>query len=160
MRTNILETLHPVHCAPSGTIAANEDIYNGSPASDVVSLADAQGAAFLIIQNANGSGGNAYVNVQACDDTTPSNTTNMSFHYRSIEAADTLGNISEAKSFATSTAADMAYVVEVDAAEAPAGYPYCRLKLTEKTNQPVDGAVFGFLTGLRYKEAGLGTQVT
>ena len=160
MKADFMEKNHVIHVAPSSAIAANEDIYNGGIASDVVSLANASGAVFIIAQNANGSGGNATVEVLACSDVTPTTTTAISFLYREITSPNTCGAITETKGFATSTAADMVYVVEVDAQTlAASGYKYCQLRCTEKTNQAVDGGVVGFLTGMKYAQDVPPTQV-
>jgi len=162
MKTDFMERNHVIHVAPNTVIAANEDIFNGSPASDVISLAEADGAVFMIITSAN-AGGNASIYVYACDDVTPTNTTPIAFNYRTVTAADTLGTITAATSagFLTTTGANVIYLIEVDAQElAASGYGYCQLKCTEVTDAAVDGAIVGFLTGLSYKQASLGTQVT
>jgi hypothetical protein len=158
---NFLEHFHPVHAFPKAIIAANEDIFNGDPASDVISMENAQTAVFLIINN---SGiGNATIEVFACDDTTPTTTTAISFLVRSISAADTqVDALTESKAFLTSTGMDMIYIVEVDQAKVNevSGRKYVQLRCAEVTNQPVDGAIAAFLTGMRYTEDDPGTQVT
>jgi len=159
MKSDFLETTHPIHIAPSGTIAANEDIFNGDPESDVISLKQAHGAVFTIVTNTN-AGGTATVLVYSCDDTTPTNTTPIAFRYRWIESPDTLHPVSDATStgFLTSTGADMIYQIEVDAADVTSGYEYLQLHCKEKDNNAVDGAIFGQLVNLRYKEDLLAAQ--
>ena len=164
MKTNFLELNKVIHCAPSAVIAANEDFYDGAAAaliaSDVISMANADGAVFVLIQNAN-AGGNSSVRICACDDTTPTTTVAVSFQYQMITAPDTIASVGESKALLTSTGADIIYVLEVDAAKvAEEGYKYVYLQSVEVTNNGVDGAVFAFLTGLRYKEDDPGTQVT
>jgi hypothetical protein len=161
MKTDFLENNHVIHVAPNTLVAANEDIFNGSPASDVISLKTASGAVFIIATNAN-AGGNATVQVYSCDDVTPTNTVPIAFKYRRVTAADTQGAISDATSagFLTSTGANMVYIIEVDARDSYDGYSYCQLKCTENTDAAVDGAIVGFRTGLRYPQNSVATAVT
>lgn len=163
MKLNFIEKSHVIHCATSAIIAANEDMFDGGWAGDVISMANADSAVFLIVTNANASGGQASVYVNACDDTTPTTTAKISFYYKEITSGDTQGTTSETKEFATSTGANCAYVVEVPAAkvaEYNTSYEYIQLQVTEKTNQAVDGGVIGFLTGLRFASDAESTQLT
>lgn len=158
---NFIERFHPIHVAPRSIIAACEDIFNGDPATDVISMENAQTAVFVIVNNSN-AGGNATIECFACDDVTPTNTTAISFMIRSISAADTqVQATTESKAFATSTGHDMIYVVEVDQAKVQevSGRKFVQMRATEKTNNAVEGAIFGFLTGMRYTEDDAGTQV-
>ena len=163
MKTDFLEKFFCVVGQTNAMIAACEDIYNGNIAGDVVSLAEADGAVFLIAQLAN-AGGNATIQIYACDDTTPTTTVPIAFNYREIDSPDTQGNVTAATSagFVTSTGANVLYAIEVDAKElASLGYEYIQFIATEDTNAAVDGCVIGpILTGLRYKEDVGATQVT
>jgi len=159
---NFLENFHVVHAFPVGLIAAAEDMFNGDPASDVISMENAQTAVFIIVNNSN-AGGNATILAYACDDAVPTNTTAISFMVRSISAADTqVDALTESKGFLTSTGEDMVYVVEVDQAKVQevSGRKFVQLHLHEKTNAAVDGAVACFLTGMRYTEDDAGTQIS
>jgi hypothetical protein len=163
MKTNFLELNKVIHCAPTAVIAGNDDFFDGDTAaliaSDVISLANADGAVFVFIQNAN-LGGNSSIRICACSNDTPSVTVAVSFRYQIIEAPDTIALAGESKALLTSTGADIIYVLEVDAAKiAEEGYEYVYCQSVEVTNQAVDGAMFGFLTGLRYKEDDPGSQV-
>ncbi len=80
-KTSFLESNHVVHCCPNGLIAANEDIFNGSPASDVISMKNAHNAVFVIVTNAN-AGGNATIRIFACSTAAAAATTPISFNYR------------------------------------------------------------------------------
>ena len=162
MRLNFIEKNHVVHCCTSAIIAANEDMFSGGWAGDVISLAGAESAVFLIATNAS-SGGQASVYVNACDDATPTTTAKISFYYKEITAGDTQGTTTESKEFATSTGANVAYAIEVPAAkvaEYNSAYRFVQLQVTEKTNQAVDGNVIGFLSGLRYASDAESTQLT
>ena len=77
--STILEKIRPVHAMNSNFIAANEDIFNGSPASDVINLENAEGVLFIIACNANAGSGAATATVLACDNVTPSNTAAVRF---------------------------------------------------------------------------------
>lgn len=159
---SFLHRTHPV-AVTNAMIAAAEDIFNGDPASDVISMKDATNAVFIITTLAN-AGGNAAITVLACDDTTPSNTAAIPFSYRLCTAPDTLGAITRATvtGFTTSTSANITYTIEVDEADLNAsGYSYVQLKCTEDTNAAVDGSICGFLTGLTFNtKGGMLTQVT
>jgi hypothetical protein len=147
-----LEHNHPIHIAPKANQAAGEDMFNGNIASDVISLENAHGAVFIVTTLSN-AGGTASCRVLACDDTTPTATVAVSFRFKAIEAPDTLNSQGESKAYQTSTAHDMVYVFEVDAAKlAEQGYKYCQFEAVEDDDAAVDGSVVGFLTGLRYKE--------
>jgi len=162
MKTNFLENNHVVHCAPSGVVDKAEDLFEDVNNCDVMSLANADGAVFIAVTMARvATGGNATLYVYACDDTTPTTTVAVSFRYQTIKAPDTIISVGESKGLLTSLATDMIYVLEVDAAKvAEQGYKYVHMQSVELTNQAMDGAIFGFLTGLRYKEDDAGTQVT
>ena len=167
MSDKFLENNYVVHVAPLSVIAAGGDMWDGPGGggtgnfnSDVMSMANADGAVFIAATMVNGTG-NASVRICACDDTTPTTTVAVSFRYMAIQAPNTILATGEATSYLTSTAADIVYVFEVDAAKiAEQGYEYVYFNSDEVTNAAVEGSVVGFLTGLRYKEDDIGTQVT
>ncbi|MBT8489649.1 MAG: hypothetical protein KJN62_01235, partial [Deltaproteobacteria bacterium] len=104
-----LEYSHIVHAAPAAIIAANEDIYNGGIASDVISMANAESCVFMIIQNA-GVTGSASVQIFACSTVTPTATSAISFKYKRITSGDTHGATTETKLLRTTAGADQIYV--------------------------------------------------
>lgn len=155
--TKFLNAMHIVNIANSTNLAAAEDMYNGNIAGDVISLKNADKALFFIQQLAN-AGGNASVEVYACDDVAPTTTVPVSFMYKEI-FTDVQGAMIEAKVLVTSTAANNAYMIEVDAAVLrEQGYDYVQLFCTEKTSAAVDGAIFGLIVDKRFST--LGTQLT
>ena len=78
-----------------------------------------------------------------------------------VQAPDTIVSTGETKDYLTSTAPDHVYVFEVDAAKvAEQGYEFVRLVGTESVDFVMSGGIVGWLTGLRYKEDDIGTQVT
>ena len=159
MKTNFIENNWVVHCAPSSVIAAAEDSQDTSFDCDVMSLANADGAVFIHVTMAN-VGGNSTLYICACDDTSPTTTVPVSFRYQTVQAPNSILAAGESKGLLTSTAANIVYICEVDAAKvAEQGYEYVQFQAVEVTNNAVDGAAVGFLTGLRYKEDNIGSQV-
>lgn len=155
---SILERIRPVHAGNSSFVAANEDIFFGSPTTDVINLENAQGVLFIIATNANAGSGAATITIEACDDVTPSNTTAIAFRYQTVSA-----DVQSAVSASTSTGlasvgtANTIYLIEVDAADVAAASvnstynnPYVRLKATETQSDAVDGAILAILIGTRY----------
>lgn len=130
------------------------DRYNTDPATDVISLAKYGHATFLIAEGAGGTG-TVKIEVEACDDLTPSNAAAMAFNYRVATSGDTWGALtaSAATGYTTTAGANKMIAVEVDASELPAGYPCCRLQLTEVADDPCDAAVFAILSQPRNAHA-------
>ena len=164
MKTNFLENNHVVHVAPASVVATNADLTDGVGGKillcDVMSLKNADGAVFVCTTSAN-AGGAITFTVLACDDTSATTTVAVSFRYTTIAAPDTISATGETKGLLTSTGTDFVYVMEVDAAKvAEQGYEFVRLIGTETTDAAAEGGIVGWLTGLRYKEDDIGTQVT
>jgi hypothetical protein len=166
MKTNFLERNHVVAVCPVAEVSDAGDLFDGAGAtilnSDVMSLKNADGAVFILAVSANTSNGNASVRICACDTITPTTTVAVSFRYSAISAPDTIMASGEATSYLTSTAGDYVYIFEVDAAKvAEQGYEFVYFNADEVTNGgDSEGALVAFLTGLRYKEDDIGTQVT
>lgn len=157
----MIDRIHTVHSHPSSIIANCEDFLSGTTASDVISLKNAQGAIFMIVQNAN-LGGVSKVTVNACSNATPTTTEAMPFKYRMITAADTQGTITDATTtgFSTSTGANIVYIVDVSAEDLiSSGYEFIQLATSETTDAAVDGNIACFLYGLRYADE-TSTQVS
>ena len=164
MKTNFMENNHVIHVAPVASVATNADLGDGAAGAillcDVMSLKNADGAVFICTTSANAGGAISFV-VAACDDIVATTTVAVSFRYTTITAPDTIAAVGESKEYLTSTGTDYVYVMEVDAAKvAETGYEFVRLVGLQATNNAIEGAVVGFLTGLRYKEDDIGTQVT
>jgi hypothetical protein len=163
MKTNFLENNHIIHAAPVGKLTLATDLWGGTAGAqmdtDVLSLANADGAVFIVPNSVNTS--NASVRICACNNNTPTTTVAVSFRYMAIKAPDTLIETGESTSYLTSTTTDMVYIFEVDAAKVvEQGYEYVYFNADEVTaNADCEGTVVAFLTGLRYKEDDAGTQV-
>ena len=164
MSDNFLENNHVVHVAPLTVLTSSVDLWGGTVGTqldtEVMSLKNADGAVF-IIPITQGATGTASVFICACDDVTPTTTVAVSFRYAKIQAPDTIEAVGEATSYLCSFEDDCTYVFEVDASKvAEQGYEFIQLHATEVVAAAVQGHVVGFLTGLRYKEDDIGTQVT
>ena len=164
MSTNFLENNHVVHVAPVAVLATNADLTEGVGAQiincDVMSLKNADGAVFICTVSANAGGALSFT-INAASTASATATTPVSFRYKTITAPDTIAATGETKELLTSTGADYVYVMEVDAAKvAELGYEFVQCVATEATDNVAEGAIIGFLTGLRYKEDDIGTQVT
>ena len=151
---NFKERHKVVHCFDSGVIAANEDIFNGSPHSDVIHLDKYRECTFFIIKNAGGTG-TAVVMVDSCDDATPTTDTAVAFRYRKISDPDTHGAWTTATSsgFTTAAEADVIYEINIRADELNGTDEYVRLALDEDDGTAVDGAAFAILTDYRYGDS-------
>ena len=165
MKTNFLENNHVVHVAPAAVCAKAEDFGDGAAGAnivlcDVMSMKNADGAVFICATGPN-AGGAVSFRILAASTAAAAATTPVSFRYKTIAAPDTISATGETKALLTSTGADFVYVMEVDAVKvAEQGYEFVQLVGSEETAAAVDGGIVGFLTGLRYKEDDIGTQVT
>ena len=140
----LIEVLNFYNACPSSIIAANEDIFNGDPASDVVSMAGYYEMLFVIVKNA-GATGTAVVTVESCDDVTPTTSTAIPFQYKATTSVgNTEGALTAAAAggFTTTAGADQMYVISVLASELQGEDGFVRLQLTEGVDSPCDGAVF------------------
>lgn len=123
------------------------DFQATSAVSDVVNAKNFHTTVFLIYTGV-GTTGTATITVEACDDTTPSNTTAVPFYYRVItgglNAGDTAGTLTlaTASGFTTTAGSHQCFVVEVDHEElGDTGYKYVRCKCTEVVDDPVLGGI-------------------
>lgn len=129
---------------PWGSDAATKD-------SDVFSMKDASHA--TIILQVGTQAGAFDVDLVACDDFTPSNTSAVGFYLAKEETAlgDTLDALTATAStgFATAATNTIMYVIEIDAEDLPEGYPNLQLKLSGLDNTTYVSAV-AILSGLSY----------
>lgn len=140
------------------------DAFAGGVSTDVISLKNYRKCTFVIITGAiEDTGISNIVTVDACDDTTPSNTTAMAFHHRSLQwstSADTWGDLTAATSSgynltSNNAVANAVHLVTVTAEEveaAAAGYPYVRLTIAETANKTITAAVLVVLEEPRYMQ--------
>ena len=69
----------------SGIVTANEDIFNGTATTDILSMANYEEVCFIIAKGAGGSG-KAVVTVESCDDTSGTTTTAVAYNYRATNS--------------------------------------------------------------------------
>jgi len=141
------------------------DAFATAGTSDVVSMKEYNHATFLIMTGA-ASNANGVITVEACDDTTPSNTQAIPFKYRKVLSGDTYGDLTDATSSGyamTASAANQYHIIEVDAADleaGAAGYEYVRVKVTEDTDAAQYACIVVILSEPRYAQGNLGTVIT
>ena len=143
-----------INCFSSGFVAANEDIFNGDPASDVISMTDWRDIVFYIQKGA-GATGTATITVESCDTVVPGTATAIVFKYRIMtKATDTWGAWTEATTagFTTTAGADDAYEIWAQAAELSGTDKYVRMQCTEVADSPCDGGMGAILFNPRYAE--------
>jgi hypothetical protein len=164
MSKSFLENNWVVHVAPTAVIAGADNFYEGTGAAsaivtDVMSLENADGAVYIMPTLTNASA-NVSVYMYAASNSVATTTAAISFRYSAISAPDTIYASGETKEYLTSTTGDIVYVFEVDAAKvAEQGYTHVQMVTADVADHEADGAIIGFLTGLRYKEDDIGTQV-
>ncbi len=159
---NFAESHKMVNCFSSGFIANNEDIFTGSPASDVINMRDWRDIIFWI-QEGTGGTGQTVVTVQSCDDTTPSNTQVIVFRYRIIAAVgDTWTAWTDATTagFTTTAATDTMFEIWARAEDLDGTDQYIRLKTDESESTAVDGGMGAILFNPRYAEDIMRTVLT
>lgn len=142
---------HPIHCAKSANVASFADYTSGNIYTDIVRMSDFDELHFLVIRGA-GAVGTATIEVNACDDSTPTTNADVAFTYRVCATSDTWGawTASEATGFTTTAAADYMYQIKVKASDLTDGYGYVRLKLTEVDSTACDGAILALGIKGRY----------
>ena len=138
------------------------DAFAGTVGSDVVNFANYHSIVFVIYKGV-GTTGTSTITVEACDDTTPSNTTAIPFRYKAITSGDTEGALTAATTsgFTTTAGSSQLYLIEVDQQEmGDTGYDYVRLKAVESADDPVLGGVLIIGNGARYAQDVPATAIT
>lgn len=143
-----LDKVHIVNSLPPVA-----DAFAGTVYSDVVE-AMGQSVSFLVYRGV-GTTGSSTITVQACDDTTPANSTAVPFVYREYTSSDVPGDwtAATAAGWTTSVGSNYMFEVKVDPGELAAlGYGYVRLKAVESVDDPVLGGILVIIEDLRYRE--------
>ena len=132
--------------------------------TDIINMENYRRCTFVVSTGAiEDNGISNLVTVDACDNTTPSNTTAMAFTYRvclSSTTVDTWGALTTATSsgynFAVNNAvANAIWLVEITSAEiesAAAGYEYVRLTIAETVDKTVTASCIAILSDPRYPQ--------
>jgi hypothetical protein len=141
------------------------DAFAGGVSSDVVSLKDYNRVTWLIITGAiEDTGVSNIVTVDACDDTTPTNTTAMPFYHRTLSwstTVDTWGALTLAAAAGynltdNASVANAVHLVTVTGdmvGSAAPGFEYARLTIAETVNKTITAAVLVILDEARYPQA-------
>lgn len=121
---------------------AAADMYNGDPATDVVSTVNYHGVRFEIIEGA-GATGTAVVTVEECTAIDGTGATAIAFTYRVKAGTADWGAWTAATSsgFTTTAGANKLYEIDVPSDSLSSDSPYVRLQLTEGVDSAVVGAV-------------------
>jgi hypothetical protein len=136
-------------------IAPVADFGDTSQASRVVSMKNHNRVRFLVNWGV-GATGTQTLQVEACDDTTPTTHTAIPFWYRVTAAGAAPGTITAAAAAGVATTAGSNQIVEVEVpAEnlAALGYGYVRLLMTEVVNSPMLGGILIEMLEPRYPGA-------
>ena len=135
------------------TITAHEDIFNGTPTSDIVNM-DGWTECLWLIDKSAGATGTAVITVESCDDTTPTTATAIAFDYQTMTSGNTWSSRASSGTggFTTTAGANQGYKVWVRADELSGTDKFVRLKATESANDPVDGAIVTVLLGPKYPQ--------
>jgi hypothetical protein len=142
-----IESGHIVH-----GIAPVADAFTGTVNSDIIEVAG-EGIEFLLYKGV-GTTGTSTLTVDACDDTSASNTTAVAFWYRANTTSDTWGAWTEATTagFATTAGSNHIYQIWVPASYVgSAGYKYARLTAVEVVDDPVLGGIMARVINTRYQ---------
>ncbi len=140
------------------------DALAGTKYSDVISLKE-HGQITFIVQKGVGTTGVSALTVQACDDTTPSNTSAITFHSRSVVSTDVPGDLTARTTAGYSTQAgsnhlEIITVTHDDMIADGNEYGYVRLKAVESADDPVLAGVLAVLTEPRSIQSVERTQIT
>ncbi len=151
---NFAESHKIVNCFSSGFMADNGDMFNGSPAGDVINMKDWRDVIFVVHEGTGGTG-DTVLTVESCDDTTPSVQTAIIFKYRVLAAVgDTWGAWIDAATtgFTTTAAADSAFEIWARASDLTTTNQYIRLETAEDDSTAVHGGIIAILFNPRYAE--------
>lgn len=151
---------------PIMALAPAADRYNTNPATDVISMKNYQRISFFIQEGAGGTG-TAKITAEACDDFTPSNTTQIPFSYRLAQNAGTLtdqfGALTRqdtpATGYTAPAGANKMVEIIIDARDLPEGKDKVRLQLTEVVDSAVAAAVFAVAYQPRIRKAVMPTAI-
>jgi hypothetical protein len=135
------------------TLTAHEDIFNGTPTTDIVNM-DAWTECLWIIEKSAGGTGTAVITVESCDDVSATTATAVAFDYEVMTSGNTWGSraVATSSGFTTTAGANQGYKVWIRADELSGTDKFVRLKATESANDPVDGALITLLLGPKYPQ--------
>jgi hypothetical protein len=136
-------------------LAPIADAFAGTATSRVVSMKNHNRVRFIAFWGVGATGTSTFT-VEACDDTTPSNTSAVPFYYRITVQGAAPGTVTAATSagFLSTAGSAQMYEIEVPAeALAASGYGYVRLKGVEGTASARLGGILIEMLEPRYPGA-------
>jgi hypothetical protein len=151
---DFMEKHKVVNCFNSVQMAAFEDMYNGSPAGDIINMQDWRQCYFIIHRGA-GAAGTATLTVESCDTVVPGTATAIPFMSRTMTTAtDTWSAWVQrtAAGYTTTAGANTAEEIMVRAEDLHSTDKYVRLQCTEVDGTANDGGIVAILTDPRYAE--------
>lgn len=150
---NEAHSIQVVNVGSSSFIAAQEDIFNGDPSTDVVLLKN-YGAVLFNIQKGDGATGTATIVAYSCDNAAGDNPVAIAAKYRTNTSGDAWSDWLdlETTGFTTTAGADQQYQVLVDADDLASGDTGVYLTLTEVVDSPCDGSVVAIMCKPRYAQ--------
>jgi len=145
----------------AGTLAGTPvaDFMIGNTVSDVVSMEDYREAYFLVILG-DATGGTATPTITIIPSSTAAKTattTAIPFQYKRISATETETAWVTASTLTCTAGDNQLYVVKVNAANLPDGYPYVYMNIVETVDDPVLGGLVIMMANPRYNAADLET---
>ena len=137
------------------------DAFSGTVYTDVYNLKNHHRIEFYIYKGV-GATGTSTITVEACDDTTPSTTDAIPFHYQEIASGDTHGDMTAATAagFTTTAGSSGLIKVVVESQALTNGYGYVRLAAVEVVNSPVVGCIMAALIEPRFDQDVQDTTLT
>ena len=141
-------------------LAPDADRYNGSPASDVISMKHYGHVCFVVLEG-DGGVGTATITAEECTAADGTGATAIGFRYRLATTGDTWGTLTTVASsgYLTLAGANKMILIEIGADELSDGSPFVRLQLTEDDSTAVDAAIIAICSEARYGAAILPTAI-
>jgi hypothetical protein len=126
------------------------DMYDGDPASDVVSLKHYAGVTFLLTEGAGGTG-TCTLTVEECSSDAAAGASAIAYQYAVSDGKD-WGAITTvaATGYTTIAGANKQVALYVPARSLADGFPFVRVQVTEVANSAVAAGINAILWGGRY----------
>jgi hypothetical protein len=124
------------------------DAFAGTVNTDVYSMKE-HGRVLFCIYTGVGASGTSTITVDACDDTTPSNTTAIAFWSAEMTSGDTMGSKTRraAAGYVYTAGSSKMVFIEAEAKDLPSDYGFVRCHLVESVNAAVLACIFPIMGG-------------
>lgn len=140
-----MHTIDSIHYV--NALAPVADAFAGTANSDIINVKNCSGIEFLVITGVGATGTSTFT-VDACDDTSASNTTAVAFWYKEItsDPGDTTWTVATSAGWTRTAGSSAMFRVWVPSDLIGAtGYNYARLTATEVTDSAVLGGILAIL---------------